>query len=75
MNDIVFIQNNLKKWAKDEAAPDIPLLNSALNPLIRKDPLGVVLVIGYVYRNSGCLIELTDLKEPTTSPSSYPLDP
>jgi len=46
MNDIVFIQNNLKKWAKDESAPDIPLLNSALNPVIRKDPLGVVLVIG-----------------------------
>jgi beta-apo-4'-carotenal oxygenase len=47
MNDIVFIQNNLKKWMKDEAAPDIPLLNLALNPTIRKDPIGVVLVIGY----------------------------
>jgi beta-apo-4'-carotenal oxygenase len=46
MNDIIFIQNNLEKWVKDESAPDIPLLNSALNPIIRKDPIGVVLVIG-----------------------------
>jgi beta-apo-4'-carotenal oxygenase len=49
MNDIVFICNNLEKWMKDESAPDIPLLNSALSPKIRKDPLGVVLVIGYGY--------------------------
>jgi len=46
MNDIIFTSNNLEKWAKDEAAPDIPLLNKALSPKIRKDPLGVVLVIG-----------------------------
>jgi len=46
LNDIIFIQNNLEKWVKDEAAPDIPLLNYALNPFIRKDPMGVVLVIG-----------------------------
>jgi beta-apo-4'-carotenal oxygenase len=46
LNDIVFTQNNLKKWMKDEAAPDIPLLNSALNPIIRKDPIGVVLILG-----------------------------
>jgi beta-apo-4'-carotenal oxygenase len=47
-NDIVFVCNNLKKWAKDEKAPDIPLMNAALSPRIRKDPLGCVLVIGYV---------------------------
>jgi beta-apo-4'-carotenal oxygenase len=47
LNDIVFICNNLAKWMKDEKAPDIPLLNSALSPKIRKDPLGVILVIGY----------------------------
>jgi beta-apo-4'-carotenal oxygenase len=46
MNDIVFICNNLAKWMKDEKAPDIPLMNAALSPKIRKDPLGVVLVIG-----------------------------
>lgn len=46
-NDIVFVCNNLEKWAKDEKAPDIPLMNTALSPRIRKDPLGCVLVIGY----------------------------
>jgi beta-apo-4'-carotenal oxygenase len=51
MNDIIFIQNNLKKWIRDEKAPDIALLNTALNPRIRKDPIGVVLVIGYGYPN------------------------
>ncbi len=49
MNDIIFTCDNLESWAKDESAPDIPLLNKALNPRIRKDPLGVVLVIGYEY--------------------------
>ena len=46
-NDIVFICDNLKKWAKDETAPDMPLTNRLMRPKIRKDPLGVVLVIGY----------------------------
>lgn len=45
-NDIVFITRNLASWAKDEKAPDIPFLNSPLNPRIRKEPLGTVLVIG-----------------------------
>lgn len=45
-NDIVFVQKNLEKWMKDEAAPDMPLTNSLLKPTIRKEPLGTVLVIG-----------------------------
>jgi beta-apo-4'-carotenal oxygenase len=45
-NDIVFVTRNLKKWMKDEPAPDIPLANSVLSPKIRKEPLGAVLVIG-----------------------------
>ncbi|TKA71161.1 hypothetical protein B0A49_05190 [Cryomyces minteri] len=45
-NDIIFMCNNLEKWVKDEAAPDIPLLNKALSPRIRKEPLGCVLIIG-----------------------------
>ncbi len=52
-NDIVFVCNNLEKWAKDEKAPDIPLTNWALKPRIRKEPLGCVLIIGYVCRVSG----------------------
>lgn len=45
-NDILFVQKNLEKWMKDEPAPDMPLLNTLLNPTIRKEPLGTVLVIG-----------------------------
>ncbi|KAL8862588.1 MAG: hypothetical protein Q9178_001086 [Gyalolechia marmorata] len=45
-NDIVFVTQNLEKWAKDEKAPDIPLANKLLSPRIRKDPLGAVLIIG-----------------------------
>ena len=47
MNDIVFVSKNLAKWAKDEAAPDINLMNKLLSPRIRKEPLGCVLIIGY----------------------------
>jgi beta-apo-4'-carotenal oxygenase len=45
-NDIVFVTKNLKKWMKDESPPDIPLTISLLNPKIRKEPLGNILVIG-----------------------------
>ncbi|KAF2732843.1 aldehyde dehydrogenase [Polyplosphaeria fusca] len=46
MNDIVFMSNNLARFAKDEAPPDIALTNKLFGPRIRKDPLGSVLVIG-----------------------------
>ncbi|KAE9961267.1 hypothetical protein EG328_004236 [Venturia inaequalis] len=46
MNDIIFVTRNLKKWMADEKAEDIDFTNSFLNPKIRKDPLGAVLVIG-----------------------------
>ncbi|KAL8882368.1 MAG: hypothetical protein Q9198_000629, partial [Flavoplaca austrocitrina] len=45
-NDIVFVTQNLEKWMRDEKAPDIPLANKLLNPRIRKDPLGAILIIG-----------------------------
>lgn len=45
-NDIMFVTKNLAKWMKDEPAPDIPLTNSLLNPRIKKEPLGTVLIIG-----------------------------
>lgn len=48
LNDIVFTTRNLHKWVKDEKAPDIDLSFKFMNPKIRKDPLGCVLVIGYV---------------------------
>ncbi|CAG8978165.1 hypothetical protein HYALB_00012027 [Hymenoscyphus albidus] len=45
-NDVIFVTKNLAKWMKDEKAPDIPLTNSLLNPKIRKEPLGTVLILG-----------------------------
>jgi beta-apo-4'-carotenal oxygenase len=45
-NDIQFVIKNLATWMKDEKAPDIPLMNMALSPKIRKDPLGAVLILG-----------------------------
>jgi beta-apo-4'-carotenal oxygenase len=45
-NDIIFICKNLEKWMKDESAPDIDLTNKLMSPIIRKDPIGTVLVIG-----------------------------
>lgn len=53
LNDIVFTTRNLHKWVKDEKAPDIDLAFKFMNPKIRKDPLGCVLVIGYVIWNNG----------------------
>lgn len=47
-NDIIFMTNNLEKWVQDESAKDIDFANKFMRPKIRKDPLGVVLVIGYV---------------------------
>lgn len=46
LNDIVFVCNNLEKWAKQESAADIPITLMAMRPKIRKEPLGVVLVLG-----------------------------
>lgn len=45
-NDCIFVSNNLEKWAKEESAENVPLMNMALSPKIRKDPLGCVLIIG-----------------------------
>lgn len=47
-NDILFICNNIEKWTKDEKAPDMNFAHSMTSPKIRKEPLGVVLVIGLV---------------------------
>lgn len=45
-NDIIFMTKNLEKWSRDEKAEDIDLTNKFMSPRIRKDPLGLVLVIG-----------------------------
>ncbi|KAJ5662369.1 Beta-apo-4'-carotenal oxygenase [Penicillium maclennaniae] len=46
LNDVVFTTRNLHKWVKDEKAEDMDLAFKFMNPTIRKDPLGCVLVIG-----------------------------
>ncbi|KAF2223972.1 Aldehyde/histidinol dehydrogenase [Elsinoe ampelina] len=46
LNDIIFVCQNLEKWAKDETPADIALMHWAMKPRIRKDPLGVVLILG-----------------------------
>lgn len=46
-NDIIFMTKNLDKWCKDEKAENISFTNKFMSPRIRKDPLGLVLVIGY----------------------------
>ena len=47
-NSIIYDINNLRKWAKDEKSPGVPLDMMMLQPKIRKDPLGAVLIIGSV---------------------------
>lgn len=46
LNDILFMCKNLERFMKDEKAEDTSLMNMAMSPKIRKDPLGAVLVIG-----------------------------
>ncbi|KAL9053732.1 MAG: hypothetical protein Q9162_004606 [Coniocarpon cinnabarinum] len=45
-NDCIFAADHLQKWAKDESAPDVALMNKPLRPRIRKDPMGCCLIIG-----------------------------
>ncbi|RFU29923.1 hypothetical protein B7463_g6429, partial [Scytalidium lignicola] len=45
-NDIIFMSKNLAKFMKDEPAPHIAFTNSLLNPRIRKEPIGTILIIG-----------------------------
>lgn len=75
MNDIVFLQKNLARFAKDEAAQDIALTLKLFGPKIRKDPMGAVLVIGYVpqrlARNARqAVADMVATTGPTTSPFS-----
>ena len=46
LNDILFMTKNLARFMKDEKAEDTSLMNMAMRPKIRKDPLGAVLIIG-----------------------------
>lgn len=46
VNDIVFMQKNLARFAKDEKPEDMSFQNKMFGPRIRKDPLGSALIIG-----------------------------
>ncbi|KAI5258091.1 aldehyde dehydrogenase [Aureobasidium subglaciale] len=46
LNDIIFVVSNIEKWAKEEGAADVPFTFKAMRPRVRKEPLGVVLVLG-----------------------------
>ncbi|KAI5306191.1 hypothetical protein KEM55_008686, partial [Ascosphaera atra] len=46
LNEIIFVTDNLKKWVKPEKLGDVDLTFKIMNPVVRKDPLGTVLVIG-----------------------------
>ncbi|EMC92458.1 hypothetical protein BAUCODRAFT_38526 [Baudoinia panamericana UAMH 10762] len=46
LNDIIFMSKNLERFVKDEKPDDIEFTNKLMNPRIRKDPVGAVLIIG-----------------------------
>ncbi|KAJ6135383.1 Beta-apo-4'-carotenal oxygenase [Penicillium capsulatum] len=70
LNDVVFATRNLHKWVKDEKAPDIDLTFKFMNPKIRKDPLGCVLVIGYV-RSDARAVAAYKLTLPSSLSSAF----
>ena len=46
LNDIIFMSQNLARFMKDEKPQDIDLTNRFMQPRIKKDPLGAVMIIG-----------------------------
>jgi beta-apo-4'-carotenal oxygenase len=46
LNDIIFMSKNLARFMKDEKPEDIDFTNRFMQPRIKKDPLGSVLIIG-----------------------------
>ncbi|EXA29734.1 aldehyde dehydrogenase (NAD(P)+) [Fusarium oxysporum f. sp. pisi HDV247] len=59
-NDCLYMIKNLEKFAKDEPIPGVPTAASLMmKPRIRKEPLGMVLVIGaYNFPVQLCLVPL-----------------
>jgi hypothetical protein len=76
--DIVFVRENLAKWMEDEDVPGTEALND-FQPRITKEPIGTVLIIGYICIcslavESACRVCQTEtgITDPTTFPSSSP---
>ena len=47
LKDAVVAYNEVEKWSKTESAP-FRLDSGLMSPRVRKEPKGVVLIIGYV---------------------------
>jgi beta-apo-4'-carotenal oxygenase len=46
MNEIMFMINNLERFTKDSPVEDVPFQFKLTNPRIRREPLGLALIIG-----------------------------
>jgi hypothetical protein len=46
--DIVFVRENLASWMEDEQIPGTEAINN-FQPRIMKEPIGTVLIIGYIF--------------------------
>lgn len=46
LGECLYMIKNLEKFAKDEAVADVPLTFALMKPRIRKEPLGMALIIG-----------------------------
>lgn len=64
MNDCIYLSQNLKRFAKDEKPEDVDFTNKIFGPRIRKDPMGTVLILGYVlnHDHSGIFTDIAPLK-------------
>ena len=45
-NECIVASKHLPKWIKDEKSANTPWLHVAIGPKIRKEPMGIVLIIG-----------------------------
>lgn len=71
MNDIVFMSQNLARFAKDEKPDDIQLTNRFFGPRIRKDPLGTALIIGYDPIYHVAIEDQANLSTQTSEPTTF----
>jgi hypothetical protein len=59
--DIVFVRENLASWMEDEKIPGTEAINN-FRPRITKEPIGTVLIIGYIFTFLFLLLQVTYAK-------------
>jgi beta-apo-4'-carotenal oxygenase len=69
--DIVFARENLATWMEDEQVPGMEAINN-FQPKIRKEPIGTVLIIGYIFTFLFLLHEVTYAKA-CNRPYNFPI--